>query len=442
MRRSCGCRLKVGNRNDGLQPLRDLDSVRSFLSGTGPTALFDLPWMPLYLAICFLFHPYIGLAALFGAIILGIITMLTEAMTREPTRAATGFAMTRTSLAEASRRNAEVLTAMGMASRIARALERGQHQVPGEPTARQRRRRRLRIGVQGAAHDAAVGRARRRRLSRDLSAGDRGHHHRRLDPERARAGAGRSGDRQLARLRRAPGRAGSASPICSRCCHRSSRRRWRCSRRHRASWSRTSASCRPAAEESSCRTSALRCRAGNGLGIIGPSGSGKSSLARLLVGVWRPARGRIRLDGAALDQWSPDALGTHIGYLPQDVELFAGTVAQNIAPLFRAAGRRGGDRRGQRRGRARSDRRPAGRIRDPGRRKRHGAVGRAAPARRARARALWRSVPGRAGRAELEPRRRGRRSAEPGHHERAQRAAASSSSSRIARARSPASTCC
>ena len=74
-------------------------------------------------------------------------------------------------------------------------------------------------------------------------------------------------------------------------------------------------------------------QAGNGLGIIGPSGSGKSSLARMLVGVWQPVRGKIRLDGAALDQWSPEALGQHIGYLPQDVELLAGTVAQNIAPL-------------------------------------------------------------------------------------------------------------
>ena len=59
----------------------------------------------------------------------------------------------------------------------------------------------------------------------------------------------------------------------------------------------------------------------------------RSSLARLLVGVWRPVRGSVRLDGAALDQWSPEALGAHIGYLPQDVELLAGTVAQNIAPL-------------------------------------------------------------------------------------------------------------
>ena len=69
---------------------------------------------------------------------------------------------------------------------------------------------------------------------------------------------------------------------------------------------------------------------GDGLGIIGPSASGKSSLARLIVGVWEPARGRVRLDGAALDQWSPEALGRHIGYLPQTVELFNGTVAENI----------------------------------------------------------------------------------------------------------------
>ena len=75
---------------------------------------------------------------------------------------------------------------------------------------------------------------------------------------------------------------------------------------------------------------------GDGLGIIGPSASGKSSLARLIVGVWEPARGKVRLDGAALDQWSREALGRHIGYLPQTVELFNGTVAENIC-RFEAA---------------------------------------------------------------------------------------------------------
>jgi ATP-binding cassette subfamily C protein len=76
-------------------------------------------------------------------------------------------------------------------------------------------------------------------------------------------------------------------------------------------------------------------RAGNGLGIIGPSASGKSSLARLIVGLWQPIRGHVRLDGAALDQWSQDALGKHVGYLPQNVELLAGTVAQNISRFER-----------------------------------------------------------------------------------------------------------
>jgi ATP-binding cassette subfamily C protein len=76
---------------------------------------------------------------------------------------------------------------------------------------------------------------------------------------------------------------------------------------------------------------AFQLKAGQGLGIIGASASGKSSLARAIVGVWTAARGKIRIDGAALEQWSSEALGPHIGYLPQDMELFAGTVAENIA---------------------------------------------------------------------------------------------------------------
>jgi ATP-binding cassette subfamily C protein len=87
----------------------------------------------------------------------------------------------------------------------------------------------------------------------------------------------------------------------------------------------------PGSEKIVVQEVSLALNSGNGLGIIGPSGSGKSSLARMLVGVWSPVRGRIRLDGAALNQWSPEALGRHIGYLPQDVELLTGTVAQNIS---------------------------------------------------------------------------------------------------------------
>ncbi len=86
----------------------------------------------------------------------------------------------------------------------------------------------------------------------------------------------------------------------------------------------------PGSEKVVIQDVSLSLQAGNGLGVIGPSGSGKSSLARVLVNVWKPVRGRIRLDGAALEQWSQESLGKHVGYLPQDVELLAGTVAQNI----------------------------------------------------------------------------------------------------------------
>jgi ATP-binding cassette subfamily C protein len=111
--------LTLGVRSEGAQPIRDLDTVRGFLSGTGPIALFDLPWLPVYLGICFLFHTYIGLTAVGGAIILVTLTLLTEMLTRRPTRSATQFAAARNTLMEASRRNAEAITAMGMTARIA-----------------------------------------------------------------------------------------------------------------------------------------------------------------------------------------------------------------------------------------------------------------------------------------------------------------------------------
>src|ERR1039458_6584942 len=106
-------------RGAGLQPLRDLDAIRSYLSSLGPVALFDLPWIPLYLAICFAFHPLIGFTALGGAIILIGLTVLTESLLRAPTKTATEAAISRNGLAETSRRNAEALTAMGMVGRIA-----------------------------------------------------------------------------------------------------------------------------------------------------------------------------------------------------------------------------------------------------------------------------------------------------------------------------------
>src|SRR4030081_1344762 len=112
--------LMVGGRNEGLQPLRDLDNVRSFLGSMGPGAFFDLPWLPFYLAICFAFHVMIGLTALIGAVILVALTIITEFMSRTPAKEAMGLAARRTDLAATSRRNAEVMVAMGMTGRLTR----------------------------------------------------------------------------------------------------------------------------------------------------------------------------------------------------------------------------------------------------------------------------------------------------------------------------------
>src|SRR5260221_7815806 len=110
--------LMVGNRNEGLQPLRDLDNVRSFLGTMGPGAFFDLPWLPFYLAICFAFHWLLGTTALIGAIILVILTVITELMSRQPAKDAMTLVSRRNDLATTSRRNAEVLVAMGMSGRL------------------------------------------------------------------------------------------------------------------------------------------------------------------------------------------------------------------------------------------------------------------------------------------------------------------------------------
>ena len=320
--------LKIGTRNDGMQPLRDLDSIRSFMSGAGPTALFDLPWLPVYLLICFMFHPYIGLAALVGAIILGIITMLTETMTREPTRAATNFAMARTSLAETSRRNAEVLTAMGMTNRIAAHWNDANTKY---------------LASQRRASDVAGGFGSASKVLRMmLQSGVLAIGAYLVIYQQATAGIIIAGSILSAR---------ALAPVDLAIAN------WRGFMAARQGWKRLTellallpAQIEPMALQPPSQTLvvenavvvppgsdklvvqdvSLTLQAGNGLGIIGPSGSGKSSLARLLVGVWRPARGRVRLDGAALDQWTADSLGKHIGYVPQDVELLAGTVAQNI----------------------------------------------------------------------------------------------------------------
>jgi PrtD family type I secretion system ABC transporter len=320
--------LMAGGRNEGLQPLRDLDNVRSFLSSMGPSALFDLPWLPVFLAICFAFHPMIGVTALVGAIILVLLTILTEFLTRAPSSEAMGLAARRNDLAATSRRNAEVLVAMGMSGRLTkRWSEANQNYLAGNQRA---------SDVAGGL--GAIAKVMRMTLqSAVLGVGAYLVIH-----QEATAGIIIAGSILSAR---------ALAPVDLAIAH------WKGFVAARHSWHRLnrllnalpaqapptllqSPSSRLSVESVSIvppggqtiivQDVTFVLEASSGLGVIGPSGSGKSSLVRALVGVWQPLRGKVRLDGAALDQWSSDVLGRHIGYLPQDVELFAGTIAQNI----------------------------------------------------------------------------------------------------------------
>ena len=189
--------LKTRGGGDGLQPIRDLDQIRSFLSSAGPSALFDLPWMPLYVGICFLFHPLIGIAAAFGALILIVLTIAVEAVTRAPAKAAVGFAATRHALLEASRRNAEVMQAMGMGGAMSARFS-----AVNDDYQRSHRHASDRASILGRhlprhASGAAVFGARPWRLSRDQSGGNRRRHHCKFHPHVARACSGRACHRQL-----------------------------------------------------------------------------------------------------------------------------------------------------------------------------------------------------------------------------------------------------
>ena len=227
-------------------------SARSSRS-MGPGAFFDLPWLPFYLAICFAFHVMIGLTALVGAIILVTLTVITEyhvahagARGHGP-----GGAPQRSGRHQPAQRRSAGRDGNGRTPD--QALERGQPEISRRQPARQRRLRRSRRDRQGPAHDAAVGGARGRRLSRDPSGGDRRHHHRGLDPECAGAGAGRSGHRALEGFCRRAAELAPPQPAARTSCRREPNRR--CCRARRAAFrSRASASCRRAIRSSSCRT--------------------------------------------------------------------------------------------------------------------------------------------------------------------------------------------
>ncbi|TCR70305.1 ATP-binding cassette subfamily C protein [Bosea sp. BK604] len=313
-----------------LQPIRDLDQIRGFLASLGPTALFDMPWMPLFFAGCFLLHPWLGWLAVAGGVVILILTYVSERGSRAANKALMASGTGRLALAEAARRNAEALTAMGMAPAFQRKWHEinlrhvsdwlaGSDAVSGLGAFAKIFRMLLQSAVLGlgaylAMHNEISGGA---MIAASIMTS------RALAPIEIAVAhwrgfvAAREGVARLKQMLDLPSfneRERTALPM---------------PKRDLTADGLIVAA--PGRQAPILQGVSLRLQAGQGLGIVGPSASGKSTLVRSLVGVWRPLKGEVRLDGAALEQWGPAGLGRHIGYLPQDIELFDGTVAENIA---------------------------------------------------------------------------------------------------------------
>ncbi len=331
--------VRLGRRAAKLRPVQDLDTIRQFLSGPGPAAIFDIPWLPLYLGIVFLFHPLLGFVGAGGALIISVLIGLNEMMSRRPSEEAAGQAGRRASDVEIGQRNAEVVTAMGMQT----ALTTRWDAQNGEYLATQRRAtdrtgafgttiKTIRFILQSAILGVGAWLAIQQEITPGVMIAASIMTSRALSPiEQAVAHwRGFVGSRQaLRRLREVlqlaedePEKMDLPIPV--------------------KNISVDQVFCGPFGESMPfVQNVSLELEAGDGLGIIGPSGSGKSTFARALVGATPALKGVIRYDGAELGQWPSSKRGEFIGYLPQDLQLFDGTIADNIARFRSDAGPEG-----------------------------------------------------------------------------------------------------
>lgn len=311
------------------QALYDLASIRQAMTGAGLIAVMEAPWMPIYLAVIFMFHTSLGIFAVVGALILVALAFANEAVSKEPLAEAQKLAIMANTQANNNLRNAEVIEAMGMLPAIRARWFALQHKLlVQQATASDR------AGLMGsitkfariAMQSLTLGFGCYLAIEGSLTAGMMiaatilvG---RALAPLEMLVAnwkqlvSARAASVRLTELLGAfPARdAGMSLPA------------------PRGALTLTNASAvPPGANTLVLKNVSLQIGAGEVVAVIGPSASGKSSLARLMVGVWPAINGSVRLDGADIYRWSKDDLGPHIGYLPQDIELFDGTVAENIA---------------------------------------------------------------------------------------------------------------
>ncbi len=321
--------LYGGSRAEALQPMRDVDTIRSFLASAGPIAIFDIPWMPIYIGFVFLLHPLLGIVTAIGAVVMLALTLTTEKMVKTPTSQATAAATERSGLAQSCERNAEVLRAMGfghnMMRRFVAANERhlsAQESLSdvggGLSTAGKVFRMLLQSALLGlGAYLTINGQMSSGAIIAVSVAASRA-----LAPiEIAIANwKGFVASRQCAdRLNKVLATLPQAQePIDL-------------PKPSKALTLEGLTVLVPGSQRTVLNAISFEILAGHALAIIGPSAAGKSSLARAMVGVWPLMRGSVRLDGAALDRWSNENLGQHIGYMPQEIDLFEGSITENIS---------------------------------------------------------------------------------------------------------------
>lgn len=311
------------------QPIRDLDHIRGFLSSLGPTALFDMPWMPIFFAGCFLLHPWLGWLAMTGGLVILFLTWLTELRSRRATKAHTLSSASRQAIAEAGRRNAEAIAVMGMGPSMRRRWERTNSQHVQDWLAGSDATSGLsafakvfRMVLQSAVLGLGAYLAMNNEISGGAMIAASIMTSRALAPIEIAVAHWKSfvlARQSIGRLKQVLGWTAlqevKRTDLPTPCIDLKVDNLF------------VSAPGRPTPIVHSV---SFTLESGQGLAIIGPSASGKSTLARALVGAWRPLKGEVRLDGASLDRWDQAKLGRYIGYMPQDIELFEGTIAENI----------------------------------------------------------------------------------------------------------------
>jgi ATP-binding cassette subfamily C exporter for protease/lipase len=320
--------LRQGNSNAG-QALQDLTNLRQFLTGQALFAFFDAPWFPIYLLVIFLFNPWLGVLALFGTAVLVLLAYINEQVSRKPLAEASTMAVASTSLATNNLRNAEVIEAMGMLPN----LQARWYKLHGKFLNLQAEASEKSGLVSALSKTASV-----TLQSLMLGAGALLVLDNSISPGMMIAGSILMGKaiapvQVLINVWRQFGSTRNAYERLTKLLEENPLRQPGMSLPQPTGVVSVEnvMAAPPGSKVPVIKGLAFAIVAGEVLGVIGPSGSGKSTLARLLVGVWPATAGKVRLDGADVYQWNKDELGPHIGYLPQDIELFAGTISENIA---------------------------------------------------------------------------------------------------------------